>query len=125
MVTSLFVYGTLLPGQLRWPVLVDSIKGHDYELRPGKINATMYNLGDYPAVIKSEGEVHGVVVMFDSLPVDLLPMLDMVEGVEQGLYERSTTTVSTKNGEVTAYAYFASNKEMLMDVPVIAEGRWV
>ncbi|MEG3598897.1 MAG: gamma-glutamylcyclotransferase, partial [Actinomycetota bacterium] len=52
VVTDLFVYGTLLPGDVRWPLLERYVTG---EGRPDAVSGLLYDTGlDYPAAIFDE-----------------------------------------------------------------------
>ena len=81
-----FVYGTLKRGHQRNHVLADqSFVGSatttdDYQ---------MYDLGDYPGLVEVELG-YGVQVQGEIYRVDqnCLRLLDQIEAVEQGLYER-------------------------------------
>ena len=87
---AVFVYGTLMPGRSRWPVLApfavaegirtDAVKGHLYRTPYGWPAAVM---GGAP------GRVAGVVVPLSIATADqALEILDAVEGVASGLFTR-------------------------------------
>ena len=60
----LFVYGTLMPGRLRWPILAPFARGH----RPGVATGALYDSGNgWPVAVFGEGgEVPGVLVELDA-----------------------------------------------------------
>jgi gamma-glutamylcyclotransferase (GGCT)/AIG2-like uncharacterized protein YtfP len=101
-VSHLFVYGTLLPGQVRWPHLEPFVAGPGC---PDTVAGALYDTGcDYPAARFGEpGAIlgHSFPLLLDRLD-HALRHLDEVEGAVAGLYVR--TTVTTGNG-LTAWAY--------------------
>jgi len=100
-VTSLFVYGTLMPGRLRWPILAPFAQGH----RPADVDGRLYDSGNgWPvAVFGTGGVVPGVLV--DLLPERIdqaLPILDAVEDTATDTLRR--IIVTTLDG-ARAWAY--------------------
>ena len=94
----LFVYGTLLPGEVRWSLLEPYVTGGG---TPDSATGRLFDTGlDYPAA------VFGPAAAFDSEPVILgrtftiepdaydecLAHLDIVEGTVGGLYSRIVVT---------------------------------
>ena len=60
----LFVYGTLQPGRLRWPVLAPFATGH----RPASVPGTLHDTGNgWPVAVfePGDGDVPGVLVDLD------------------------------------------------------------
>jgi gamma-glutamylcyclotransferase (GGCT)/AIG2-like uncharacterized protein YtfP len=98
----LFVYGTLQPGRLRWPLLAPFAT----DRRPAAVHGLLYDSGNgWPvAVFDPVGrEIPGVLV--DLLPErvpEALELLDDVEGTVSGLLHR--VVVSTVDG-ATAWSY--------------------
>ncbi|WP_426574123.1 gamma-glutamylcyclotransferase family protein [Aquihabitans sp. McL0605] len=79
---ALFVYGTLMPGHLRWWMLAPHAVAH----RPAVVPGTLYDTGDgWPAAAfgtASGRTVPGWVVWFDAAVLaGLLPELDRMEGI--------------------------------------------
>ena len=92
MTTYIFVYGTLKPGQHRWPVLASfgtqADVGHS-----GRARGTLFDTGyGWPAAVFDAdvaSEVAGVVVSMRAEVLDeALVTLDEVEGVDSGLFQR-------------------------------------
>ena len=119
MITHLFVYGTLRPGQQRWPFLEPFVmdEGHD-ETASG----ALFDTGNgYPAArFDRPGTIHGRVY---SLRVDrldeCLELLDEVEGAVIDVFHR--VAIATATG-VDAWAYEYCDERQF---PVIASGNWL
>jgi gamma-glutamylcyclotransferase (GGCT)/AIG2-like uncharacterized protein YtfP len=89
--TWLFVYGTLMPERLRWPILAPFARSH----RPAAASGRLYDSGrGWPvAVFGGDEVIPGVLVELDPERVEeALPILDEVEG---------TATDSLRRIEVT------------------------
>ena len=93
----LFTYGTLTddaPGILEGCERVDT----------GVVRGTLYDLGDYPALLLGgDDPVPGVIWR---CPADRLPALDRYEAVEDGLFRRAGVQV----GEYACWVYVAGPK---------------
>lgn len=88
--TRIFVYGTLMPGHSRWPILQPYVQGAPI---PAAVSGDLYRTPyGWPAAVfsnKSPDQVPGVVVALDAAHgPDALSRLDGVEGTESGLFER-------------------------------------
>ncbi|MEJ7801100.1 MAG: gamma-glutamylcyclotransferase family protein [Ilumatobacter sp.] len=98
----LFVYGTLRPGDVRWPMLEPFVddEGVD-DSAPGAVFDTGL---DYPAaVFGGEGRLTGRTYGLRADTVDeALRVLDIEEETVAGLYRR--VEITTGNG-LTAWAY--------------------
>lgn len=98
----LFVYGTLMPGHLRWSVL----EPHAVGWRPAAVEGHLFDSGrGWPAAVFTPGEdlVRGWAVDLRPEVADVvIAHLDEVEGVDQGLFRR--VEVALLGGEpVVAY----------------------
>ena len=102
MVRHLFVYGTLRPGDVRWPLLEPFV---DDEGVDDWATGSVYDTGlDYPAaVFGGAGRIVGRTyrLRLDRLD-EALVVLDQEEDTVEGLYRR--VEITTGNG-VTAWAY--------------------
>ena len=98
-VDRLFVYGTLKPGQSRWPALapfVDPLEPPVAAEVEGELWATPWG---WPALMPGTGSVRGVLVALHLDRVkEALARLDEIEGVDTGLFERVAT--KTRGGTV-------------------------
>jgi gamma-glutamylcyclotransferase (GGCT)/AIG2-like uncharacterized protein YtfP len=104
MITRLFVYGTLRPGQQRWPFLAPFVidEGHD-----DSASGVLFDTGnDYPAArFDRPGAIRGRVYSLHPDRLDeALQLLDEVEGAVVDLFRRVPITTSTGN-EAWAYEY--------------------
>lgn len=88
MAAPLFVYGTLMPGHLRWPV----IEPHAVGWRPAAVEGRIYDSGEgWPAAVFAPGEdlVRGWAVDLDPDVADVvLAHLDAIEGMDRDLLAR-------------------------------------
>jgi gamma-glutamylcyclotransferase (GGCT)/AIG2-like uncharacterized protein YtfP len=103
--TGLFVYGTLLPGEERWPHLAPLVTGDGV---PTSVLGRLYDTGrGYPAAVFDPAGPPVRGRRFD-LRADVLDtalgLLDEIEGAVLGLYHR--VAVRTRDGHPTwAYTY--------------------
>ena len=106
MTHRLFVYGTLMPGEINAGFL-EHLKG---SWRQGCVQGALSPQGwgaaqGFPALVPGDdsAQVRGFILEAEALS-DFWQQLDAFEGEE---YERRLTTVQLDNGEsVPAYAYF-------------------
>ena len=93
----LFVYGTLMPGRLRWPLIADDV----VRQRPSAVPGTLYDTGlGYPAfVVGGDHRVPGWLLGLSERASTVFEQLDVVEGPH---YRR--TDVTTVDG-VRALTY--------------------
>lgn len=120
MVDQLFVYGTLLPGDVRWPLL------ERYVTDSGSSDAVtglLYDTGlDYPAAIFDHSAstlVHGRRYSLRHESIDeALRELDIEEDTVDGLYKRVEVTTQ---GGTRCWAYAYGNG---LDLTPIPSGNW-
>jgi gamma-glutamylcyclotransferase (GGCT)/AIG2-like uncharacterized protein YtfP len=99
--THLFVYGTLMPGRLRWPLLAPFATAH----RPTEAVGTLYDSGNgWPvAVFGEDGRIPGFVVELEAAQIEeALPAIDEVEDTATDLLRR--IEITTVDG-TPAWAY--------------------
>lgn len=112
MTVTLFVYGTLGPGEEAWPLL----EPHATELRRAQVAGRLYDTGNgYPAAVFDDTAppVHGWCCRVDA---SRLADLDRFEG---GDYAR-VPVVTTDGTEAIAYEWIAA----LGGCVLIPGGRW-
>jgi len=101
--TALFVYGTLLPDQERWPLIAD----HVVAVRDATVAGTLFDTGHgYPcARFDGDGSIPGALLELRDDELDaVLAMVDEIEGVDIGLYERVIVTTDA-NEPAWSYAW--------------------
>ena len=118
--TDLFVYGTLLPGDVRWPLLERYVTG---EGTSDAVAGLLYDTGlDYPAAVFDESATTLILGRSYPLRIDVideaLRELDIEEDTVDGLYTR--VEVTTQNGKrCWAYAYGTG-----LNLTPIPSGNW-
>ena len=113
MPEALFVYGTLMPGHLRWPML----EAHSISQRTTTVPGVLFDTGQgwpaavFDAELAAGTDVPGWVVTLKTRGVaDLIRALDDMEGVSTpaapgDVFRRIRVTVA---GRDTAWAYHAA-----------------
>jgi gamma-glutamylcyclotransferase (GGCT)/AIG2-like uncharacterized protein YtfP len=127
-ISHLFVYGTLQPGDERWPHLAPYVTD---EGTPDTVPGRVYDTGlNYPAAVFSEkGTIIGQTFgLKRDVSEECLAHLDDVEAAVLGFYGR--VVVTTANGH-TAWAYEfgaaaddRSAVQASMSLTPIASGDW-
>lgn len=119
MITHLFVYGTLRPGQERWPFLAPYVvdEGHDDSV-PGALHDTGHG---YPAALFDRpGSIRGRIYSLHADRLDeCLQLLDEVEAAVLDLFRRVVVTTATG---LDAWAYEFCGESQF---PEIASGDWI
>ncbi len=114
----LFVYGTLRPGDVRWPLLERYV---DDEGSDDTTTGRVFDTGlDYPAAIfGGDGQIRGRIYRLNAALLDEgLAALDEEEDTVAGLYRR--VRITTGSGvEAWAYAYGDG-----LDLTTIPSGDW-
>jgi gamma-glutamylcyclotransferase (GGCT)/AIG2-like uncharacterized protein YtfP len=118
VIRHVFVYGTLRPRDVRWPIL------EPFVVDAGMVDTTdgsLFDTGlDYPAAIFRTGDtiVGQTVALLESSIRHALDVLDEVEDIVGGEYSR--VLVRTGNGiDAWAYAYGTG-----LTLTPIASGDW-
>jgi len=124
-VECVFVYGTLLPGEIRWPLVEPFVVDDGW---PDRVAGRLFDTGlGYPAAVFDEptATAPSAQIVGRCLPLlatsrhRALGVLDEVEGVVAGRYER--IVVRTERGHrVWAYRYGGG-----VDLTPIASGDWL
>ena len=121
--TYLFVYGTLMPGDVRWRILEPFAADVG---TPDSTDGVLYDTGlDYPAAVFDGRFGSGAVpvlgrtyLLRDDRLDEGLAVLDEEEDTVDGLYRR--VTVNTHRG-VTAWAYEYGDG---LELTLIPRGNW-
>ena len=122
---NLFVYGTLMKGELRHPTLSECSIG---EGRSASTTGALIELDDYPGMLTGEkGVVHGEVYQIDQM-YSTLRTLDTIEGFygydsTHSLFTRTIVQIKTEHGMEWAwtYAYNCGDEEKKK---IIESGNW-
>jgi len=120
MVSQLFVYGTLLPGDVRWPLIERYVIDDG---SPDAVTGLLFDTGlDYPAAIFDSTASTLIQGRRYSLRHDTideaLRELDIEEDTVDGLYKR--VEVNTQSGaKCWAYAYGEG-----LELTLIPSGNW-
>lgn len=118
--TSLFVYGTLMPGQSNYRQIKEFVIDH----KLGTTNGILVDLGAFPALVPGKGIVKGVVLQMDA---QALEITDRIEGYQPGrdrcLYLREEVIVRFENEQDSvAWTYFFANAAEVSDCPPLIVG---
>jgi gamma-glutamylcyclotransferase (GGCT)/AIG2-like uncharacterized protein YtfP len=120
MIDQLFVYGTLLPGDVRWPLLERYVVNDGF---PDAVAGLLYDTGlDYPAAVFDVAATTLIQGRRYSLRhesiEDALHELDIEEDTVDGLYQR--VEITTQSGtRCWAYAYGEG-----LELTLIPSGNW-
>ena len=102
--TTLFAYGTLLPGDVRWPLLRRFVTDEGW---PDRVAGRLFDTGlGYPAAIFGSGSlIHGrTFTLLTASLEQALEVLDREEDTVSGMYRRVTVTTESRT-VAWAYAY--------------------
>ena len=117
----LFVYGTLMVGHCRWPILEPFVATGAGGAARCRVSGRLFDTGlEYPAArFDLAGVIHGQrFVLRPSRVTEALAVLDRVEGGVEGDFHR--VEVRTETG-LTAWSYqFGGDTAGLVDL----DGRW-
>jgi gamma-glutamylcyclotransferase (GGCT)/AIG2-like uncharacterized protein YtfP len=117
-VVHLFVYGTLRPGDVRWPLLAPYVAGDGVA---DSVDGTLYDTGvGYPAARFGTGDaIRGLTyeLLTDTVSV-ALELLDVEEATVEGLYRRVLLTTSAGH-RAWAYEYGSG-----LELTPIRSGDW-
>ncbi len=112
----LFVYGTLMAGGEQGVLLAGLAR------RPASTTGKLFRMPQgYPALVPgTSGEIAGELV---DDPGGRLGLLDRVEGVAEGLYQRAVLPVVVGGKRTEAWAYIMPDAASRGGIP-IRSGRW-
>ena len=122
-ITHLFVYGTLRPGDVRWPLLQPFVNGEGVT---DEVDGGLYDTGlEYPAaVFGGTGRIVGDTFELIADTIDhALAVLDEEEGTVGGLYAASL--IRTRGGRVAwAYELRVDLSQLTWRLAPITSGDW-
>lgn len=123
---NLFVYGTLQPGRLRWPLVAELVEMVGSAVARGVMTATPMG---YPAAsfdASSPAHVHGTLLRprNSQAALTLYRRTDRIEDAG-GLFLRVTVRVDTEQGPGWAAAYAWNPERGEPPGQIVASGRWL
>jgi gamma-glutamylcyclotransferase (GGCT)/AIG2-like uncharacterized protein YtfP len=104
-----FVYGTLKRGGSNHHFMADASFVGNAQTPPGY---TLYEITGYPGMVRDEGDREGVRGEVWSVGDECLADLDVLEGVDEGLYSREAVPLGAPfdNQPVEAYYYLRATE---------------
>ncbi len=122
VIEHLFVYGTLMSGEVRHGELSPYIES----IEDGNMQGILYDLDYYPGIKTGEGLVHGELIKMNDVE-SCLNNIDSIEGFygyghKNSLYERTIVPVQTNQGVEWAWTYVYSGH--VEENIRIHSGRW-
>jgi gamma-glutamylaminecyclotransferase len=114
---TLFVYGTLMRGGGRHPLLAEQRFLGETRTRP---LYALFDLGAYPGMVRRYADGQAVYGELYEVAVRLIPLLDKAEGAPT-LYRLEPIELEGWDGPASAYLYQQSVKGK----PVCPDNRWV
>ena len=125
MSSSVFVYGTLKPGERNHNI---AKRGGTFISEEGSIQGfEIYQLlpENYPGVTLGNGIVHGWLLTYEDIEY-ALQVLDELEGVHESppLYERILVTVFPQKKKAWVYTYCNTERCKLQSAELITSGVW-
>jgi len=115
--SHLFVYGTLMRGEER-----DGFVSH-LDARQGSIMGRLWRApAGYPALeLTNQGTaIAGEILALDT--PSILIALDLIEGVNEGLYDRVEASVKTDLGHETAWVYVMNSTQLRRASCILLKG---
>ena len=118
----LFVYGTLMPGESNYRQIESLVIDH----KPGTIEGVLVDLGAFPALVRGEGYVRGVLLRMKK---EALEITDRIEGYhpdrDRCLYLREEVVVRFEDGqEAVAWTYLFANPSSIADCARLVVGEY-
>lgn len=118
-----FIYGTLIPGQVRWPYMASYVAHNEADNTPGLLYATPfgYPAARFDATGNLDRLIQGYTMTIHPHTLEsCLAELDEIESAVTGLYHR--VVIETGNGHhAWAYQYGLG----IDDLRLIESGSWV
>tara|TARA_B100001094_G_scaffold333400_1_gene411504 strand:- start:2570 stop:3493 length:924 start_codon:yes stop_codon:yes gene_type:complete len=120
---KLFVYGTLMQGEIRHQTTQQLCNGDGQSARA---QGRLLNLGEFPGMVYGEHTIHGEVYNIDQVYA-ALQTLDSIEGFygydsNHSLYTRTIIKIETEQGMEWAWTYIYNSEDE--NVQQIVSGDW-
>jgi len=121
-VRHLFIYGTLMTGQVRHQHLKPFILSKSN----AQTNGVLHHLGTYPGMRMGEGIVHGELIHISDVEA-CLGRMDGIEGFQgfgrdDSLFDRTIVQIQSDSGTTWAWTYVYAGH--VTDESIIKSGRW-
>jgi molybdenum cofactor cytidylyltransferase len=113
---ALFVYGTLMRGEVRHGVLAGQRFLREAVTRPKYL---LFDLGDYPGLVAADGEGQAIHGELYEVARGLIPVLDEIEEAP-ALYRLEPVEIEGEAAPVLTYIY----RLAVEGAPLCAGGRW-
>ena len=122
VIEHLFVYGTLMSGEVRH----GELSPHIESIQDGSMHGVLYDLDHYPGIKTGEGLVYGELIKMNDVE-SCLNTMDSIEGFygygnKNSLYERTIVQVQTNQGVQWAWTYVYSGH--VEENTRIKSGQW-
>lgn len=120
MVNKIFVYGTLLSGEVRHSLIQELTDGI---FTPGIALGELLNFGAWPGMISGDGVVIGELYTLTDVD-QALDVLDVIECVSIGLFRREVVDILSDDGVDEAWVYFFNDTDMEKLGKIIESSNW-
>ena len=125
VVKTVFVYGTLKPGERNYRV---AQRGGHHSAEESYVEGFQlfhFEPENYPGIVAGEGIVHGWLLAYDDIS-HALETLDVLEGTDMDppLYNRILTVAKPQNTQVWVYVYANNRKCFEVGSTQIESGIW-
>ena len=115
----IFVYGTLMPGHGNYRRIEQFV----HDSKTGTIRGVLVDLGPFPALIKGEGIVKGMLL---TVGREALEITDFIEGYRPdrkgNLYLREEVEVELNDGSIKAWTYLYADCDRIRDQHLLKVG---
>lgn len=117
----LFAYGTLMPGYGNFGRIEHLVRS----ARAATTTGVLRDLGAYPAMVRGEGVVRGVVLEVEEAALAITDHIEgYVPGRERNLYVREEVSVDLDGSEsLRAWTYFYCAADVIADQPKLIIGK--
>lgn len=125
MSSSVFVYGTLKPGERNHGVIGRGGSFSCEEAHISGFDIYHFHPENYPGILQGDGVVHGWIITYSDIS-KAMPYLDELEGtsMEPPLYNRVLTIAQPQGTPVWVYVYGRPERCRQPSARRVASGNW-